>query len=116
MKSALAVLLLAALPSLTFAGRVFVLADDQGQRHHYAAFQEFPWPAADAEKDAFGRIAAGLRQDRNLGVMMVAPDRAAMQRAERALAPHLRHKPRRLAIREKVGPLQPVVMYGRRER
>jgi chlorite dismutase len=116
MKRALALLALAAFPALTLAGRMFVLADDRGQRHQYAAYSEAPWPAAAAEREQFAQIAAALRQDVNLGVMMIAPDREAMQRAERALSAHLRQKQRRLAIRQQVGPLVPVVLYGRRER
>jgi hypothetical protein len=116
MKRVLAIAALAALPGLTLAGRVFVLADDQGQRQNYAAFRESPWPEAAAEHEQFRQIADALKRDRSLGVMMIAPDRAAMQRAERALGTHLRYKLRRLAIRERVGPLKPIVLFGQRER
>ena len=116
MKRAIALLALAAFPALTLAGRMFVLADDQGQRHQYAAYRETPWPAAEAEREQFAQIAGELSKDKGIGVMMIAPGRDAMQRAERALAGPLRQKQRRLAIRQQVGPLLPVVLYGRRER
>lgn len=115
MKLALALLVLCALSAAAQAGRVFVLADDQGQRHQYAAYRESPWPEADAEAGEFAQIARALKNDRDLGVMMIAPDRDALQRAERALAAQLRQKGRRLAIRQQVGPLAPAVLYGRRE-
>jgi hypothetical protein len=116
MKRTIALLALAVLPALTLAGRIFVLADDRGQRHPYAAYREAPWPAAEAEREQFARIASDLGRDPALGVMMIAPDREAMQRAERALSAPLRQKQRRLAIRQQVGPLVPGVLYGRRER
>jgi hypothetical protein len=116
MKRAIALFALAAFPVLTLAGRMFVLADDQGQRHQYAAYREAPWPPVEAEREQFAQIAGELSKDKSIGVMMIAPDRDAMQRAERALAGPLRQKQRRLAIRQQVGPLVPVVLYGRRER
>ena len=114
-KLATALLVLGALSAAAQAGRVFVLADDQGRCHLYAAYRESPWPEADAEAGEFAQIARALKNDRSLGVMMIAPDRDALQRAERALATQLRQKARRLAIRQQVGPLAPAVLYGRRE-
>jgi hypothetical protein len=86
MRLVTALLVLGALCAPAQAGRVFVLADDQGQRHLYAAYREAPWPEADAEAGQFAQIASTLKYDRDLGVLMIAPDRNALQRAVRALA------------------------------
>jgi hypothetical protein len=115
MKLAIAVFVFGAIAAAAQAGRIFVLADDQGQSHQYAAYRETPWPGADAEAGEFALVARALSSDRSLGVMMIAPDRDALQRAERALAAQLRQKVRRLAIRQQVGPLAPAVLYGHRE-
>jgi hypothetical protein len=111
-----ALLALAAASGPVRAGRVFVLADDRGQSRPYAAYREAPWPAAEAEAEEFARIDGALSADRDLGVMMIAPDREALRRAERALSLHLRQVARRLAIRLQVGPLAPGVLYGHPER
>jgi len=118
MKSLLATVLLLACHATAVAepARVFVLADNQGQRRQYVAYEQQQWPAAEAERHTFAAIASALDKDRTLGVMMIAPDPAAEERAARALRRHLAEKQRRLAIRHRVGALAPGVLYGRLDR
>ncbi len=96
--------------------KVFVLADNQGQRRQYVAFEQQQWPDTEAERHTFAKIASALDKDRTLGVIMIAPDTAAEERAAQALRRHLAEKQRRLAIRHRVGALAPGVMYGRLDR
>jgi len=118
MKALIVSLLLLVAHGATLAGasRVFVLADTHGQRQQYVTFEQLRWPDAGAERRTFAMIGTALDRDSALGVMMIAPDAAAEERAARALRSHLQTRKRRLAIRHRVGPLEPGILYGRADR
>ena len=118
MKSLLATVLLLACHAAAVAepARVFVLADTHGQRRQYVAYEQQQWPDTEAERYTFAKIGRALDRDRTLGIMMIAPDPAAEERAALALRRHLAEKQRRLAIRHRVGALAPGVLYGRLDR